>query len=267
MISVLMSVYDRENPEYLDKALASIYNQTLPPKEVVLVEDGPISSNLESIIKKYPSLKRVSIPVNLQLGRALQTGLKECKYKYIARMDSDDIAAPNRLELQYKYLRSHPKISVVGGDIAEFLEEGKIKRVKHMPLTYEKLLRYGKFRNPLNHMTVMFKKDDIAEIGGYEHFPLLEDYHLWSRLLARGYKLANIPQVLVWARIGENFADKRGGFTYFKQYSKLRYVQLKLGYTNILEYAIGVILSFIMTIQPSRMRNVVYRLLRKNIKG
>ncbi|MGC6173799.1 glycosyltransferase [Lacrimispora sp. 38-1] len=266
MISVLMSVYNRENPEYLDKALASIYHQSLQPNEVVLVEDGPISTDLESIIKKYPTLKRVRLPVNLQLGRALQTGLCECRYKYVARMDSDDIAAPDRLKVQYEYLRNHPEISVVGGDIAEFAEEGKIKRVKRMPSTHGKLQEYGKLRNPLNHMTVMFKKDDIVQIGGYEHFPLLEDYHLWSRLLAAGYKIANIPKVLVWARIGENFANKRGGFKYFKQYKKLRYVQLKLGYTNIIEYTLGVLLSFAMTMQPAKMRNLVYRLLRRNIK-
>lgn len=266
MISVLMSVYDREIPEYLDKALASIYQQSLLPDEVVLVEDGPISEALEAIIRKYPRLKRVHLPLNLQLGRALEAGLNECTHTFVARMDSDDIATPDRLRLQYEFLQCHPEVSAVGGDIAEFKEEGKILRVKRMPSSDVKLYRYGKLRNPLNHMTVMFRKDAVEQVGGYQHFPLLEDYHLWSRLLAAGDRLANIPQVMVWARIGKDFSDKRGGYEYFKQYKKLRFVQFELGYTNAVEYVIGVLMSFVMTMQPAQMRNLVYQLLRKNAK-
>lgn len=266
MISVLMSVYDKERPEYLDRSLRSIYSQSLPPDEVVLVEDGPISEALEIIISKYPLLKRVQLPVNLQLGRALMVGLDACTHDLVARMDSDDIAAPNRLQLQYEYLQSHPDISVVGSDIAEFEKEGSLLRVKHMPLSHEGLFLYGKYRNPLNHMTVMFRKHIIKKVGGYQHFPLLEDYYLWIRLLAAGYKIANIPQILVWARIGKDFSRKRGGYEYFIRYKKLRFAQLKLGYTNKLEYITGVLISFGMTMQPSNLRNSTYRLMRKYIK-
>lgn len=266
MISVLISVYDREKPEYLDRALTSIYCQSLLPDEVVLVEDGPLSRELEAIINKYPFLIRVQLPVNLKLGRALMEGLSVCKYDFVARMDSDDIATPDRLRLQYEFLQHHTEISAVGSEIDEFVVEGTSLRVKHMPTSYEELYRYGKYRNPLNHMTVMFRSDIIKKIGGYQHFPLLEDYHLWVRLLASGYKIANIPQVLVRARIGNDFSDKRGGYEYFKQYKKLRFTQLKLGYTNKVEYITGVLMSFGMTMQSSNMRRSTYRLLRKNIK-
>lgn len=266
MISVLMSIYGKEKPENLERALESVYQQSLVPDEVVLVEDGPIGDELKAVMRRYPKLKLVRLPINQQLGRALKAGLKECSNEIIARMDSDDIAVPDRLKLQIEYLQNHPDVSAVGSDIVEFEQEGKALRVKHMPSNSKKLYQYGKLRNPLNHMTVMFRKSDIEEVGGYRHFPLLEDYYLWIRLLAKGYKIANIPQALVWARIGSNFASKRGGYKYYRKYKKLRFLQLKLGYTNIAEYIIGVLISFLMTMQPSVVRDVVYRVIRRTSK-
>ena len=239
-ISVLMSVYRRENPAWFARALRSItLEQTRRPDELVLVADGPLTEELEKEIRlfreelKNPEdsaeggdhtgqgevrLRLIRLPENRMLGRALQTGLKYCGGELIARMDTDDIARPERLKLQEEYMSMHPEISACGGEIAEFEEEGVVIRVKHMPESPEEIRRYGKIRNPLNHMTVMFRKDAVEQTGGYQHFPLLEDYHLWSRMLAGGAQFGNLPEVLVEARIGSDFAKKRGGWQYFLQY-------------------------------------------------
>lgn len=263
MISVLMSVYKKENPQFLKRALESIYAQTLKADEIVLVEDGEIPPALEEVISRYPDLHIVKLEKNLQLGRALEAGLKACQHELVARMDTDDIMMPDRLEKQYRFMMEHPEIVACGGDIAEFTEEDTILREKHMPTAPQELYRYGKKRNPLNHMTVMFRKSAIEAVGGYRHFPGLEDYDLWSRLLAHGYQIANIPEVLVKARIGDSFASRRGGWAYFKRYLRLRKEQHRSGYLNIMEYIVACFLTFGMTVMPEKLREKAYAVLRK----
>lgn len=262
-ISVLMSVYKKEKPEYLRRALQSVFEQTLSCDEVVLIKDGPIGAELENVIDEfcvqYPNLHPHSLKTNVQLGKALAIGVTLCKNEFVARMDTDDIAVPERLQVQHEYLMQHPKVAVVGGNIAEFINEGEVIRTKKMPTDFGALYKYGKTRNPLNHMTVMFRKCAVLDCGNYCHFPLLEDYHLWSRMLAKGYEIGNIAEVLVYARIDDNFSLKRGGWEYFKRYCELRRMQQKIGYTNLTEYFWGMICSFVMTMQPIRMRDWVYK--------
>lgn len=263
MITVLMSVYKKENPAFLKTALDSIYAQTLKADEIVLVEDGGIPEALEEVISQYPDIHIVKLEKNLLLGRALEAGLKECGYELVARMDTDDIMMPDRLEKQYRFMTEHSEIMACGGDIAEFIKEDVILREKHMPASPQELYRYGKKRNPLNHMTVMFRKSAIEAVGGYRHFPGLEDYDLWSRLLANGYQIANIPEVLVKARIGDRFASRRGGWAYFKRYLQLRKEQHRIGYLNTKEYIVACVLTFGMTVMPEKLREKAYAVLRK----
>jgi len=258
-----MSVYKKENPEFLRRALDSIYAQTLKADEIVLVEDGELPDELVEVISQYPEVHIVRLERNVQLGRALEAGLKNCQHDLVARMDTDDIMMPYRLEKQYRFMMEHPEIVACGGDIAEFIEEGAILREKHMPTSAYELYRYGKKRNPLNHMTVMFRKSAVEAVGGYRHFPGLEDYDLWSRLLASGYKIANIPEILVKARIGDHFASRRGGWTYFKRYLQLRKEQHRIGYLNKKEYIVACVLTFGMTVMPEKLREKAYAVLRK----
>lgn len=263
MISVLISVYKKENPGFLKASLDSIYTQTLKADEIVLVEDGEIPDALEEVILQYSDLHIVKLEKNVQLGRALEAGLKACHHELVARMDTDDIMMPDRLEKQYRFMTEHPEITACGGDIAEFMEEDVILREKHMPTSSQDLYGYGKKRNPLNHMTVMFRKSTIEVVGGYRHFPGLEDYDLWSRLLANGYQIANIPEVLVKARIGDRFASRRGGWAYFKRYIQLRKEQHQIGYLNKKEYIVACILTFGITVMPEKLREKAYAVLRK----
>lgn len=269
MISVLMSLYKKEDPSWFERALESITaGQELRPDEVVLVCDGPLTDELENVISGYEiagcvPLVTVRLEENKGLGVALREGLNKCRGELVARMDTDDIAVRERLNIQKRFLDEHPDVAACGGEIAEFMSEGEIIRVKHMPLTPEELYSYGKKRNPLNHMTVMFRKEAVLGAGSYQHFPLLEDYHLWSRMLASGCRLANIDSVLVNARIGSSFAEKRGGRDYWNWYKKLRQLQKEWGYLSGAEYLLSLCLTFIMTRQPAKTREKTYRMLRK----
>lgn len=263
MISVLLSVYKKEKPAFLKTALDSIYAQTCKADEIVLVEDGKLPNALLEVIAQYPDLHIVDLEQNVQLGRALEAGLTVCRNDLVARMDTDDIMMLDRLEKQYRFMMKHPDIVACGGDIAEFMDEGVVLREKHMPTSSQELYRYGKKRNPLNHMTVMFRKSAIEAVGGYRHFPGLEDYDLWSRLLASGYKIANIPEILVKARIGDRFASRRGGWAYFKRYLQLRKEQHRIGYLDMKEYIVACVLTFGMTVMPEKLREKAYAVLRK----
>ncbi len=266
--SVLMSIYHKENASFFKRAMESVWDQTLKPAEVILIEDGPVGEEIHSVEALFAerneiALKIVPLQESHQLGRALAIGLEHCSCDIVARMDTDDIAHPDRFEKQMNYLNSHPEVSAVGSEISEFIEEGTIERTKQMPSDPDQVYQYGKYRNPLNHMTVMFRKQDVLAAGSYRHFPGLEDYDLWIRMLAKGYKLANIPEVLVDARIGTAFAERRGGKEYTKRYMKLRRIQHELGYTNAAEYAAACILTWGMTGVPNQIRNISYKLLRK----
>ena len=269
--SVLISVYFKETPKFLEKALDSILNQTLKPDEVVLVKDGILTKELEEIIsvekdkfnKNNIGFVCVQLENNMGLGIALQRGLEKCKYDYVARMDADDIAADTRFEYQLKYMNEHKDISVLGGYIDEFSVEGEVIRTKMMPLTYKDLYKYGKYRNPLNHMTVFFRKKNVLDVGGYKPLKGLEDYYLWCRMLSGGYKIANIDKVLVHARLG-NFENRRGGFEYFKTYIKLRILQKRLKYTNLAEFIVATILTALITLSPKNLRGGLYKVLRKS---
>ena len=180
-------------------------------------------------------------------------------------MDGDDIATDTRFENQVKYMKEHKDISVLGGYIDEFSVEGEIIRTKTMPLEYKNLYKYGKYRNPLNHMTVLFRKKDVTDVGGYKPLKGLEDYYLWCRMLASGYKIANIDKVLVHARLG-NFENRRGGLEYFKTYIRLRILQRKLNYTNVFEFILGVTVTAMVTLSPRNVRAGLYKILRKDKK-
>lgn len=267
-ISVLMSLYAKEQPDYVRTAVFSMARQTLPPDEIVIVKDGPLTRELQEVLGQlqkdilHPVIRTVTLKKNCGLGIALFYGVQACMHEYIARMDTDDIARTDRLEKEYAYLKGHPDVSAVGSDIAEFVQEGEILRVKKMPSSYEEVYEYGKYRNPLNHMTVLFRKADVLKAGSYRHYPYLEDYDLWTRMLAAGMKIENIPEVLVDMRLGENFSERRGGRSYYEQYRKLRKEQRDLGYTSGAEYRKGLALTFAMTRMPAGLRTEVYRRLR-----
>lgn len=218
--SVLLSVYTQESASHLDNALESLINQTIVPTEIVLVKDGPLTDDLEMIINKYKEqyttlFNIVSIEQNVGLGDALNLGLKNCNYDVVARMDTDDICIPNRFEIQLNYFKEHPDVSVLGGYIEEFINDpGDLGRVKKVPLTSNQIIHYARKRNPLNHPSVMFRKKAIESVGGYERMLFFEDYYLWLKLLGAGYKLANIGEVLLYFRIGNDMIGRRHGYAY-----------------------------------------------------
>lgn len=273
--SVLMSIYYKEKSEYLEESLKSILiNQTLIPTEVIIVKDGKLTNKLEKTLNKYkkmfPSiLKFVSLEKNVGLGKALQIGLLKCKYDIIFRMDTDDISVSTRFEKQIEYMQNYPNVSVLGGFIEEFeISPNSSKRIKKMPISYDAILKYAKFRNPLNHMTVCFRKSAILKVGNYQPLYYLEDHFLWARLLVNGNIIENLPDVLVYARIGNGFNDRRGNKKYVKGWKILQTYLYKNKFINIFEKTRNIFGMYTIVYVPPKIRLFLYdNVLRKKIRS
>lgn len=270
--SVLMSVYKNDSAEYLKLALESIYDkQTRKPDEIVVVFDGPITDELHSVLNDFYVGKEGIVfyyqqEVNRGLGEALRIGSEKCTGDYILRMDSDDISDPERFAKQIAYVEAHPEIDALGTDIAEFqeseLEENK--RVRVCPANHEDIVKMGKKRNPMNHVTVCMKKSALQKCGGYKTLLLLEDYYLWLNMIASGCKLANISESLVYVRVGNGFDSKRGSPKRIEGWKVLQEFMLEHGMITKHEARMNMIYIWMFVNTPTKLKSLLYqKVLRK----
>lgn len=272
--SVLMSVYYKENPIWFDTSINSMFEQTIKPKEFVLVEDGKLTDELDEIVNKYDKkyaniFKVIKLEKNVGLGLALKRGVEECSCEYIARMDSDDYSMPNRIEKEFKIFEQNPQVSIVGTNVSEFIDriDNVICNVV-LPETNEEIIKFSKKRNPFRHPSVIFKKSDVLDAGNYREYYLCEDYDMWLRMIRNGTKCYNIQENLVFMRINEDFFKRRGGHKYFKSIKKFKKEQLDNGYFTRTEYLKTIIPHAIVCYMPNVLRNFVYKkFLRKKEKN
>ena len=220
--SVLMSVYYKEKSKYLKESIHSLLEQTIIPNEILIVKDGKLTDELEEVLNSF-KLKNsnlfnfVELEQNQGLGVALNVGLKKCKYNLVARMDSDDICEKDRFEKQINIFKKNANIDIVGTNVIEFTEDmKKIISSKSVPESDIEIKKFLKKRNPINHMSVMYKKDKVVNVNSYEKCPYFEDYYLWCKLARNGANFYNIQENLVKVRGGTNMYKRRGG----KEYSK-----------------------------------------------
>ncbi len=210
-ISVLMSVYKSEKGAFLDRSLQSVWDdQTRKPEQIVLIEDGAIPEELELIIDSFQSrvnasgvakMVVVKLPVNGGLTKALNAGIKHVMGELIARMDSDDISAPQRFELQEKFLRENPEIDILGGSMQEFDDEHECLNVRHYPLTHEDACKYIVKACPLAHPAVMMRRRIFDEGLHYdERYRMSQDIKLWYDAILAGYRMANLQEIVLFFR-------------------------------------------------------------------
>ena len=224
--SVLISVYDNDDPNHLHLALNSIwYDQILKPNEIVLVKDGHINESLNSVIKLFETpkipLKSIQITTNVGLGNALSIGLLQCSNDLVARMDSDDISKPKRFLKQLDYFKKH-EIDVLGSWVDEFKKtKSNIISIRKVPETNIKCMKRLRLTSPFNHPSVMFKKSSVIIAGNYKQLFLKEDVYLWVRMAAKGFKFANIQDSLLYFRITKNMYKRRRGLKYVRSEIKI----------------------------------------------
>lgn len=267
--SVLMSVYQKEKPEYLRQSIESIQAQTLPTDDFVLVCDGPLNAGLDSIISMKQqemgdTLNVVRLEKNGGLGNALNEGIKHCKNELVARMDSDDIAYPDRCEKQIAVFNTYSEVSVCSGVVEEFSTLPEIVDTKRVPPeTNAEIMEFAKKRNPFNHPCVMYKKSAVEAVGSYQDFYLLEDYYLWLRMLMAGYKGYNIQKPLLHMRAGSDMYLRRAGWKYAKTQAKLFKFMKQQGFIGNVQYIKSCVIRSGSALAPNWLRKFMFeRVLR-----
>jgi len=211
--TVLLPVYGKDDPAHFKLAFDSVALSSQAPAEILICQDGVLPEPLRSAVSDAARRGGVRLARNLGpagLARNLNHGLNEARTAWIARADADDINLPERFARQVEFLRRHCEVAVLGGGIVEFAPDGARRR-KPMPLTHDDIVRQARWRNPINHMTAFFRRDAALACGGYPIIPYKEDYGLWLTMIAGGYRLANLGEDLVEARLGESFHERRSG--------------------------------------------------------
>lgn len=271
--SVLMSVYKNDKAEYLNLAIKSMANQTVKPYDIVVVCDGPLTAELDICLDGWrkclgDSLNIVRLSQNHGLGYALKAGLPECRCDFVARMDSDDISRPNRCEILLSKMVSE-SLDLVGGAIEEFDQEpGDMGAVRMPPLAKDEIDMWLKGRNPFNHMSVVFDRHVVEQAGGYEPFPWMEDYWLWARMIAKGCRCANVPDVVVDVRTGEGMYARRSNMAYLKSQVRFFSELHKLGLVSRAGQVKAVAERAAATLLPAGLVKLAYnKLLRQRRAG
>jgi len=265
-LTCVMNIYHGDNPKYFREAFESIINQTYKADKILLVVDGPLSKDLDLTISKYSHIESLEIhrlKKNLGLNGARKYALEQCDTELVALMDSDDICALNRFEKQIDIFKS-ANIDYVGGQIEEFYENSKIKYKRIVPEKHDDIIRFAKYRAPINNVTSMFKKEAYLRSGGYRLERGYEDYKLFFRFLNSGAKFYNIKDILVYVRSNEDRISRHKGFDHFKTESKFFWNLYKNGSINIMEFFINLLLRLPARFLPNLMVRQIYKIINSN---
>lgn len=266
--SVLMTVYKKDNPEFVRASIDSMLNQTHKTNDFLLVCDGEITDELNALIKECSETHSnifnvVRLPQNVGLGAALRRGVLACKNELVARMDDDDIAKPQRCEHEVVYLQNNPKCVLVGSHMNEFDENpNQTIRVKRVPIGFDNIKKYAHRRNPFNHSTVMFRKSAVVNAGNYSGMRTNQDVELWVRMLNAGYCCENIDEILVDFRFDSNTLARRKEWKNSKLMIDVWKQFKDKGYCSYIDYAVVKWVQIAMWMMPNKMLNWVYNNLR-----
>lgn len=215
-LAALVTVYHKIDPEHLRECLRSLGGQTRPADQLIVVEDGPLSPELNAVLEEeldtIAGVERVRLPHNVGAGPASAAGLERVTATYLARLDADDVAFPQRFELQLAHLEQFPEIDVLGTALAEFSgTTDNVVGVRTLPEYHQAIAKYAAINSPVNNPSVMMKTAAVRAVGGYRDVHLMEDYDLYARLVAGGYTFHNLPQPLTYFRLSNDVFARRTG--------------------------------------------------------
>lgn len=266
MISVLLSVYKNDNPDYLLQSVGSILSQEDCESHVFVGVDGPVGEELRFVLNQIDEDARADV-IWFDKNRGLASVLndlislsKKGGYEYYARMDADDIAPTNRFIKQKSFLDSNPEIDVVSGSVAEMDENGVLTgKVVHFPLTHEECRKRFRYRDPLTHPGVMFRRSFFDKVNGYRsEYRKNQDTVLWLDGFLANCKFANIDDVVVNFRVNRDlYKNRRGGIRQAKRMLKIRWMINKEMHYDISAYLFSLGM-FCLTIMPSGLRKFIY---------
>lgn len=272
--SVLMSVYAGDDPEHFRTAVESMLAQTVRPSEVVIAVDGPVGAQIEVVLSDVSGgmvpVRIVRLERNSGAGAALMAGAPACASELIAIMDADDIARPNRMERQLPLFSGDPSVGLVGSWVSEFVNVDPAQAVSivELPESHEGIVRFSKRRDPFRKPSVVMTKSALRDSGGFDgETPYYEDWDLFNRIIAAGYRARNVSEVLVDVRTGTDFFNRRGGVSYLRNTWTFTKRQLETGYFSPLDALVTFVPHAAVICMPSALRKLIYRVfLRKDAR-
>ena len=261
--SLLLSVYDRDRPDYLRRAFRSaVDDQTVRPDQVVMVRDGPVRDELAECLDELRANSQVPVtfvplPHNGGLGPALDRGLAASWFDVIARMDADDVAMPHRFEVELPLIQD---ADIVGAGLLEFAADtDDIVGQRIPPTDPGQIQRYARMHDPFNHPTVVYRRCAVLAAGGYGDLPLMEDYALFARMLGSGARPINVAEPLVFYRVGAEAFKRRGGTGLLRSELRLQREFRQHGFTSPAEYVRNVMVRGCYRLIPWWCRRALYR--------
>ena len=204
IVSVIMSAYN-ESESQLSASIESILNQTYTSIEFVIVNDNPKNEELRQVLERYAQQDQRIVPLenpeNMGLVNSLNRAISRSTGKYLARMDADDIARPDRIQKQIEFLKAR-NLDFVGGYIALMDEDGNaMNRVMRFPVKHSQICRGMFWGSCIPHPTWLLRREVYESMGGYRQIPYAEDYDFILRVLKTKFKTGNIPCVVLDYRI------------------------------------------------------------------
>ena len=263
--SVLISIYKDESPVHLQVALESIWQeQSVKPSQIVIVKDGPLTPQLECVLSVWKKnlgsvVKCVAFSKNCGLGEALKAGLEACQYDLVARMDTDDVASPERFERQFEYLKSHPEVDILGSFVQEMTYSGEMVGIRKTPVAHEEVVSCL-WASPMIHPSIMMRRSSVLLAGNYDaRYRRRQDYELWFRCAEKGLRFYNLPEPLLYYRFGQH--------THRKQSPKLALEQAVIGYKGSKRLKMPIVkrlacfIPFIRSLLPTSLQHAMYKVL------
>lgn len=271
LVSVIMPVYNAGN--FLVEAIESILKQTYQNFEFIIINDHSTDNSwdiIQKYQKKYPKkIKAINLKRNLNKGgdACANVGLSKAKGKYIARMDADDIAHPQRLEKQVKFLEKNKDVFLVGSNAKVIDKEGKVIGIKKVPTSYEDIYKSFFTFNPIIHPTVIFRRVIKGKVFSYpKKFSANNDYYFFFKMLCKDYKFVNLREELLYYRIHGNNDTFNNMREKFLNTLRIRLIMvLKYKYRPTLkQWLINIAQLIAIFLLPSQVAKKIY-LLSKGI--
>lgn len=265
-VGVLLPVYKNDSEQFLRQSVESIVMQTYTNYILYIGVDGPVNDGVKKYLKMLDVQQRIHVvwfEENRGLACVLNDLIKTAKRdecNYYARMDADDISMLNRFEMQLAFMEEHPEVDVVGGAIREINYEGNYRRkIVDYPLTNDGCRKFFRYRDPLAHPAVMFRPTYFEKVpGGYRpEYRKNQDTMLWYDGFMNGCVFANLPDVVLYFRVIDDFYNRRNGWKRAKQMLRDRLKMNKaLGY-DFTAYFFAFAM-FCMTISPTWVKKLLY---------
>lgn len=268
-VTALVPTYGGDDSDELYQSIRSLLDQTRPPDEIVVVEDGPLTADLAKTLDRLQDeatmpVRRVRLDENVGQGAARRVGMESAEGEFVTIHDADDIATPERIERSLRALDEHDA-DLVGGYIEEFESDpSKPHAVRQVPCDPERIEAMARFRSPINQTTVTARRSAILEAGNYRAVDRMEDYELWVRMLVGGFELRNVPEVLAKVRAGRNMYGRRGGWEYAREEVRIQRYFVGLGFVSRRRALLNAIVRTTPRLLPTRMRAKLYETLLRD---